>query len=203
MDRFTGKSPEFGRNPFEGLKTIRIYSLLNKSRVFDKFAVLPRVLALNDYFLDPGYNITAYHTGRQAQPLHYDDIFIRRPRPRAPYGIAIMLTFDDYTEANGVTRVIPGSHKWFNDRKCREEEAIPAVCPAGSCVFFLSTLWHGAGPNISSKPRYSTTLQYCQLYIRPIEHQKLAADPRKQKDIPTWIVDMIGYRIYRPFVGYG
>jgi ectoine hydroxylase-related dioxygenase (phytanoyl-CoA dioxygenase family) len=208
MDRLTGKSPEFGRNPFEGLKTIRIYSLLNKSRVFDKFAVLPRVLALNDYFLDPGYNITVYHTiaispGEQAQPLHYDDIFIRRPRPRAPYGTAIMLAFDDYTEANGATRVIPGSHKWSDDRKGREEEAIPAVCPAGSCVFFLSTLWHSAGPNISSKPRYSATLQYCQPYIRPIEDQKLAVDPRKLKDIPSQIIDMMGYRIYRPFVGYG
>ena len=46
-----------------------------------------------------------------------------------------MLAFDDYTEANGATRIIPGSHRWSDDRKGREEEAIPAVCPAGSCVF--------------------------------------------------------------------
>jgi len=31
MDRLTGITPEEGRNPFEGYKTIRIYSLLNKS----------------------------------------------------------------------------------------------------------------------------------------------------------------------------
>lgn len=47
IDRLSGKDPIPGRNVFEGLATNRIYSLLNKSRVFDKFAMLPRVLALN------------------------------------------------------------------------------------------------------------------------------------------------------------
>lgn len=62
IQRLLGSSPPPGRNPFEGLSTNRIYSLLNKSRVFDKFAVIPRVLALNDYFLDPGYLLSAFHT---------------------------------------------------------------------------------------------------------------------------------------------
>lgn len=60
--RLLGPSPPPGRNPFEGLSTNRIYSLLNKSRVFDKFAVIPRVLALNDYFLNEGYLLSAFHT---------------------------------------------------------------------------------------------------------------------------------------------
>ena len=37
MDRLTGITPEEGRNPFEGYKTIRIYSLLNKSVTFNHF----------------------------------------------------------------------------------------------------------------------------------------------------------------------
>lgn len=76
INRLSGKKPLVGRNNFEGLNTNRIYSILNKTRVFDKFALLPRVLALNDYFLDPGYNITAYHTiviqpGESTQDLHH------------------------------------------------------------------------------------------------------------------------------------
>jgi ectoine hydroxylase-related dioxygenase (phytanoyl-CoA dioxygenase family) len=207
MDRLTGKEPMHGRNRFEGFQTTRIYSLLNKSRVFDKFAILPRILALNDYFLEPGYNIMVYTTiqimpGEKPQPLHYDDIWIRQPRPRANYGTAVMLAFDDYTADNGATRVIPGSHKW-GDRKGKDEEVVPCICPAGSCIFYLSTLWHGGGPNTSAKPRYSATLQYCQPYIRPIENQILSVDPRKLNEIPKRIVDMMGYRTYRPFVGYG
>jgi hypothetical protein len=62
IQRLLGPTPLVGRNNFEGLNTNRIYSLLNKTRVFDKFVVLPRVLALNDYFLDPGYLLNAFHT---------------------------------------------------------------------------------------------------------------------------------------------
>ena len=97
-----------GRNNFEGLNTNRIYSLLNKSRVFDKFVILPRVLALNDYFLDEGFLLSAFHTisinpGEKAQSLHHDDGYIQFPRPRLPFGSAIMVAFDEYTAENGKT----------------------------------------------------------------------------------------------------
>jgi ectoine hydroxylase-related dioxygenase (phytanoyl-CoA dioxygenase family) len=208
IDRLSGDSPLHGRNAFEGLVTNRIYSLLNKTRVFDKFTVIHRVLALNDFFLDPGYNISAFHTiqinpGEKAQSLHHDDGFINIPRPRAPFGTAIMVAFDPYTAENGATRIIPGSHLWGSDRKPTEEETIPAVCPAGSVVYFVSTLWHGGGANRSSKPRKSATVQYCQPFIRPIENQILAVDPRKLGDIDSRIVDMMGYRTFQPFIGYG
>jgi len=80
--RLLGDEPLGGRNNFEGINTNRIYSLLNKSRVFDKFTIWPRVLALNDYFLDPGYLLSALHTistnpGEKAQALHHDDGYIQ------------------------------------------------------------------------------------------------------------------------------
>jgi hypothetical protein len=62
IDRLSGTAPEAGRNAFEGLNTNRIYSLLNKSREFDEFVTLPRVLELNEYFLEPGFCLTAFHT---------------------------------------------------------------------------------------------------------------------------------------------
>ena len=82
-----------GRNAFEGFRTGRIYALLDKSRVFDKFVSHPDVLALNDYFLDPGYLINAFHSisiqpGEKAQTLHHDDGHIKVARPHAPFGTA-------------------------------------------------------------------------------------------------------------------
>lgn len=105
--RLLGQQPLGGRNPFEGLNTNRIYSLLNKTRVFDKFSILPRVLALNDYFLDRGYLLSAFHTisinpGEKSQALHHDDGFIQFPRPRLPFGTAIMVALDEYTATNGM-----------------------------------------------------------------------------------------------------
>jgi len=40
-----------GRNPFEGLRTQRVYSVLSKTRAVDRLADHPRVLALLDHFL--------------------------------------------------------------------------------------------------------------------------------------------------------
>ncbi|KAK5097007.1 hypothetical protein LTR70_002190 [Exophiala xenobiotica] len=207
IQRLLGKDPQKGRNPFEGLNTNRIYSLLNKTRLFDKFAMLPRVLALNDYFLSPGYLMSAFHTisinpGEVPQGLHHDDGYVQIPRPRIPFGAAIMVGFDEFAEENGATRIIPGSHKWDSRRKPKQEETIPALVPEGGVVYFLSTLWHGGGANFSDRPRQSATVQYCQPYLRPIENQILAVDPRKLDDIPPRLVAMMGYRVLEPFIGY-
>lgn len=93
--RLSGQTLRPGRNPLEGMNTNRIYALLNKysssmlsalcrrrlirihrTRFFDRFCMLPRVLALNDHFLDLGYNLSAFHTiqtnpGEAQQVLHY------------------------------------------------------------------------------------------------------------------------------------
>jgi Phytanoyl-CoA dioxygenase (PhyH) len=207
IDRLLGSAPLTGRNDFEGIATNRIYSLLNKSRVFDKFTILPRVLALNDYFLDPGYLLSAFHTisinpGEKAQALHHDDLYIQFPRPRMPFGAAIMVAFDEYTEANGATRIIPGSHTWDSSRRGQPEETVAALVPEGGVVYFLSTLWHGGGANVTDKARRSATVQFCQPYIRPIENQILAIDPRKLDTLDPKIVELCGYRVMTPFIGY-
>lgn len=80
-----------GRNKFEGFRTRRIYSLLNKSRVFDKFATHPKVVALNDYFLDPGWLLSVFQSiciqpGEEPQTLHHDDGYATLPRPHRPLG---------------------------------------------------------------------------------------------------------------------
>lgn len=86
-----GPAGQAGRNAFEGLRTQRIYALLNKARCFDQFALHPAVLALNDHFLDEGYLLNALHSvnigpGEAAQRLHHDDQYVTVPRPHRPFG---------------------------------------------------------------------------------------------------------------------
>lgn len=95
----------------------------------------------------------------------------------------------------GATRIIPGSHIWGSSRRGTPEETIPALCPEGGVVYFVSTLWHGGGANVSDRPRQSATVQYCNPYIRPIENQILAVDPRKLDQIDPRIVEMMGYKV--------
>ncbi|KAM5343613.1 hypothetical protein ACJ41O_012150 [Fusarium nematophilum] len=202
-----GPASVHGRNKFEGFRTKRIYALLNKSRLFDKFTVHPKILALNDYFLDPGWLLNAFHSinirpGEDPQTLHHDDGFVTIPRPHRPLGTAIMVALDAYTETNGSTVVVPKSHTWGADRVPRRSEAIPVVMPKGSVVYFVGTLWHGGGQNKTDRDRRALTVQYCQPWIRPLENQFLAVDLEKISEIPKRIVDMMGYQVGAPFVGY-
>jgi hypothetical protein len=87
----SGPASKGGRNDFEGLNTKRIYALADKSRAFDCFPIHPIPLALNDYFLQPNYLMTSYHTvniepGSKEQSIHTDDGLIPLPRPRPLMG---------------------------------------------------------------------------------------------------------------------
>ena len=74
-----------------------------------------------------------------------------------------MFAIDDFTENNGATVAIPGSHLWGEDRVPRpEDQRIKAVMPAGSCILFLGNLWHGGGENCSGSDRLALTAQYCE-----------------------------------------
>ena len=50
-----------------------------------------------------------------------------------------MWALDDFTVENGATLVVPGSHRWPPDRRAAESEAVPAVMPAGSVLFYVGS----------------------------------------------------------------
>src|ERR1700761_1599679 len=76
-----------GRNNFEGERTERVYALAARAPIFSAIALDPRMLALCDAFLPPGYLLTGsqsirIHPGETPQPFHTDDSFYPLPRPR-------------------------------------------------------------------------------------------------------------------------
>ena len=109
-----------GRNDFEGYESERVYALLAKSPVFGELAAHPLVLDVCEQILGPNFMLSAClaintHPGENAQPLHFDDSFYRVPRPRPAYGVSAFWAIDDFTQDNGPTEIIPGSHKWGGD----------------------------------------------------------------------------------------
>jgi ectoine hydroxylase-related dioxygenase (phytanoyl-CoA dioxygenase family) len=110
----------FGRNPFEGLRTQRIYSLPAVAPVLADLVEHPRVLAICDAFLAPNYLLTAaqaicIHPGEAPQGLHYDDSFYPFPRPRPAVSLATIVAIDEFTTENGATEAIRGSHLWGDE----------------------------------------------------------------------------------------
>jgi len=194
-----------GRNNFEGERTQRLYSVLNKTRACDGLVDHPRPLALLDRLLMPNYLLSALQVinilpGESSQLLHHDDGFYPLPRPRPPLGAATIWAIDDFTADNGATVVVPRSHEW-GPRTPDPAEAQPVVMPAGSCIFFVGTLWHGGGANRSRESRLAVTAQYCQPWLRTLENFALEVTRDAARSVSEEIQSMLGYSLFPPFVG--
>ncbi len=195
-----------GRNEFEGHKTQRVYDVLSKTRMTDALATHPRILGLMDRLFQPGFLLSQSQIinilpGEAAQGLHTDDYFYRIPRPRQALGAASVWAIDDFTEENGATVVIPGSHEWGEDRTGQREEAMSAVMPAGSVIFFLGTTWHGGGQNRTDQARFGITHQYCDAFCRQQENYLLELSKDTVRQLSPELQSLVGYSIHAPFMG--
>lgn len=172
----------------------------------DRLADHPRVLAVLDRLLMPNYLLSALQAiniqpGESAQLPHHDDGLYPIPRPRAPLAAATIWAIDDFTADNGSTVVYPGSHRWGRRPPGPDDPVKPVVMPAGSCVFFVGTLWHGGGANTTDRARLAVTAQYCQPWLRPMEAFTLSIPREVARTLSDDIKRMIGYSIHPPFVG--
>ena len=198
-------TPE-GRNDFEGFKTRRIYALFAKTRAFDAPAVHPLLLGVLDRVLEH-YQLSAptgiqIGPGEKAQVLHRDESVYPLPREYPNVVINTMWALDDFTEANGATRLIPGSHRWTERTPTPDDELVQAVMPAGSVIFYLGKIWHGGGANTTDRPRLGVILEYVAAWLRPQENHLLAVPREVAATLPERLQELLGYNIYPPFVGY-
>jgi len=196
-----------GRNSFEGERTQRIYGLPEKLREADPFIEHPLILAHLDRLLKPNYllsqaQVINIKTESPAQPLHMDDGFYLWPRPRPPISAATVFAVDDFTEENGATVALPGSHLWGEGRQpMSDDRRIQAVMSAGSCILFLGNLWHGGGENRSGADRLAFTAQYCEPWARTQENYFLSVSKETAAGVSENIRRLLGYSIHPPFMG--
>ena len=198
-----------GRNEFEGRRTRRIYSVIEKTLALNPFIEHPLILALLDQVLMPNYLLSQVQAinilpGEVAQPLHADDGFYPIARPRPPISAATIWAIDDFTADNGATVIIPRSHLWGDEHPGdgSGHDLVPAVMPAGSVLFFLGTAWHGAGANNTDKSRMAVTAQYCEPWARQQENFSLSISRERARLCSETIQAMLGYSMLFPFIGF-
>ena len=199
-----------GRNEFEGLCSERVYAVLSKAPSLAPLIEHPRVLGLIDHLLHPNYLLSAgiaikVHPGETAQAFHCDDGASRIPRPRPMQGVSAIWALDDFSESNGATEVIPGSHLWESEEPPAPDDSrtTKIVMSAGSVVVFAGSLYHRGGANRSSGTRLGFTPQYCEPWLRQIETMVLAVPPERARQYSVRVQELLGYSIAAPsFMGY-
>ena len=205
-----------GRNPFEGLTTERVYTLVGRGKVFEEIAEDARLLALLDRWLLPNYLLSANHAiaiypGEKQQSLHYDDTFYPFPRPRPAISMSTIGAIDAFTAENGGTVMYPGSHLWPTERVQQfyadfvagratqdTQSVYHLTMPAGALCLFQGTLVHGAGANRSNAPRLAYTNHYCEPWARQQENFILGVPKERVAKMSRQLQILLGYELRRP-----
>ncbi len=195
-----------GRDDFEGRHTRRVYALFAKTRSLDALAIHPLVLAVLDRVLGQ-YQLSApagiaIGPGEHAQVLHPDDAIYPVPRPHGELVVNILWPLVDFTEANGATRIVPGSHRWVDERPGPHTPTVSIEMGVGSALVYLGSVWHGGGANRTQRARLGVVLHYAVGWLRPVENHVLAVPPSQASSLPSRLQELLGYNIYPPFIGY-
>ena len=195
-------------NDFEGSHTVRIYNLLVHGKLYEGIPVHPEILPVVEGVLDAGCLVSSLSSisidpGETAQPIHADDQLIPLPKPHPPTVCNTMWALTDFTEANGATRVIPGSH--LEDRSPdygHPYDSVAAEMPKGSVLVWHGSLWHGGGPNTADERRVGIAMNYCAGYIRQQENQQLGIPRAIAQGFEPRLQRLVGYGVYFGLIGH-
>ena len=206
LEQFFAVQP--AANSFEGHHTLRLYNLLAFGSDFEQIPVHPHILPIVEGVLDPGCLISSLSSisilpGETAQPIHADDQLIPIPKPHPPTVCNTMWALTDFTQANGATRLVPGSH--LSDRSPdygTSYDSIAAEMPAGSVLIWHGSLWHGGGANTTDVTRVGIAMNYCAGYIRQQENQQLGLARETVEGFSPRLRELVGYGVYNMLIGH-
>jgi ectoine hydroxylase-related dioxygenase (phytanoyl-CoA dioxygenase family) len=197
-----------GGNRFLGHRTRRLFNLLVRDRCFEAVPLFAPVLEIVERVLDRECllsSLTAVEMGpgQEAQPIHCDDGSISLAKPHAPITCTAIYALSDFTEENGGTRVVPGSHRSERSPRRGDDPAtIGTAMRAGSVLVYHGSLWHGGGANHTNESRVAIICNYCAGYLRQEECQLLAVPRERVAAMPPRLQRLVGYSTYRGLIGH-
>jgi ectoine hydroxylase-related dioxygenase (phytanoyl-CoA dioxygenase family) len=214
----TGKDPVF-----DGAKTHRLSRLFARTRHVAAIATHPLFFKSAEAFvcrpvdvwhgdrrisIAPGLRIGVTQAiqigpGETEQPLHRDDTAFMWRHPSGREGrMQIMVAISDFTAENGGTLVIPGSHKWDDERKPVRKEAVSTEMSAGSALLFTGSTYHAGGGNASDQPRTGLTMALDASNVRQEENMYLSLGPEVVRSYPEAIQRLLGWSAGKNHMGW-
>lgn len=148
------------------------YMLPQKHPLFRSLPLNPRVLPLMQLLLGPNCVLGSLNglrmtPGGQGQELHLD-------QPESVPGTVLYINalhaLDDFTRANGGTRVVPFSQDWRvppGTGAQHEAEAVYLEAPAGSLIAYNGGLLHAGSRNTTRRPRRALHAFFHRPWVRP------------------------------------
>jgi ectoine hydroxylase-related dioxygenase (phytanoyl-CoA dioxygenase family) len=194
-------------NDFEGTRTVRIYNLLVRGALYQQIPVHASVLPIVEGVLDAGCLVSSLSSiaigpGETAQPIHADDMVIPLAKPHGAIICNSMWALTDFTDANGATRIVPGSHLRESPSYGASVDSIPAEMRRGSVLIWHGSLWHGGGANQTGQRRVGIAMNYCAGFVRQQENQQLGIPREIARGFAPRLRELVGYGVYRGLIGH-
>jgi ectoine hydroxylase-related dioxygenase (phytanoyl-CoA dioxygenase family) len=195
---------------FNGYDTLRLSGILARSRTSAELVGFPSLLAIVDALLLPhciNYRIGSLTgieiwPGESTQALHRDDEIYPMRNPGMEWQVSVNWALDEFTTENGATRVVPGSHRWPEEREAAEDEIVQAIMPKCSVLVYLGSALHGGGANRSDRPRMGLVNTYSLGWLRQEENMYLTIPRAIAKSYPENIRRLMGYQGHGEFLGW-
>ena len=198
----------------------RVWQLLNKGPEFRALAAHPLALEMMTALLGghipkhvgglqddlPNFllsNLAANIAGPGGKPqyIHADQVVVPLPWPPFPLTASVMWMLDDFTEANGATRVVPGTHKLgSNPTREAASKTVPIEGPAGTALVFDGRVWHGTGANTTATRRHGILAYYSVPWLRQQENHPVSVSNEVISSMSPTLRRLIGFD---PYAFYG
>lgn len=186
-----------------------VWGLIHKGQAFRDLVLYPCALDLARYVLGPDLLLFSY-TGNAVGPgapgggAHSDQIYMP---PDTPWAVLcnVIYMLDDFTEDNGATLVVPGSHRRSIDEldgRSFADGAVSAVGRAGSALVMESRVWHSIGVNrTADQVRHGILAAYCKPFLRT-QSNWIHTTPAEMVDgFAPELQELLGYHGWRSLGG--
>ena len=197
------KKAVYGRDAFTGLRTQRIGALIARSKACGELALDPRVLETARTYLAEHCDDVQLHftsavaiaSGESAQILHRDRGIWGGYVPRQIEPLfSTIWALTPFTQENGATQVVVGSHRWEKKRQPELGEIAYAEMSPGSVLCYNGTVLHGGGANTTTgQTRVGVFLHYTLNWLRQEENQYLSCPPEHAEQLSQELRALIGY----------
>lgn len=193
---------------FHGPQTKHLTGVAGVSDTFINDVLLhPIYKAVGDHFLLPNcseYILNIGHVldrgpGAGDQLIHRDQDVWPRAFTSTVGGhiqFASLVALSEYTAEMGATRVVPGSHRWGQEREPNPDEIVVAEMEPGSAVLYLGSTLHGAGPNSTDRMRRGMHTSFCLGWLRTEENLYLSTPIERVRAMPRRAQELLGFGIH-------
>jgi ectoine hydroxylase-related dioxygenase (phytanoyl-CoA dioxygenase family) len=104
----------------------------------------------------------------------------------------------EFTDENGATHVVPGSHRAGRWPAYEEDvETVAGTGSVGTIMVWDGRLWHRTGVNRTNEPRLGVLCAYCRPFVRPQENSTLSVSPEVLEECSDELLTLLGFRSWQ------